>query len=279
MNYDRFFVYLNIDPLPAAWAAYRGTMYSASTVGTEVFRPIAYWPYGLMKRGREGDRLALLRLEKEITLEQIRKLHYPQRVSRLHGIYVWGSEEEAIRCESKWRVSEGKYFDRDNLGEVGFTYSNLTKVDAQWIDEFVLTSGVPADFDWAHSYWNGEPRNSNPHWEILIEGRGLIWGTQVRENALRRIETHWPHLLGQSELSRIAVQIGSDLYNIAPFVFQERSNSIRVEFCLDARDQTDAFMKRIGEYISSLDKTVINYKALELLRSNQTLPDLRPKGF
>jgi len=193
MQSERFFVYLNIEPLPAAWAAYRGAMCSASTVGTDAFRPIAYWSCGLMRRGQAGDKRALLRLEKEIAVEQIRSRHYPHQVSRLHGIYVWGSEEDAVRCEPKWRESEGQHFDRDKLVEVGFSYTNLTRVDTQWIDKFVINDSVLLDWNdlaWAYLYWNGEPWDNNPHWEILVEGRGSIWGTQLRTRAMQRIQNH-----------------------------------------------------------------------------------------
>lgn len=129
MPSKRFFVYLNIEPFPTTWATYRGSMCSASTVGDEHFRPIAYWPYGLLKRTATGCKQSLQRLEKEIAIEQIRRDHYTQQVSRLHGIYLWENEEDAIRCESKWRQKEGQHFDRDRLVEVGFTYTNLSRVD------------------------------------------------------------------------------------------------------------------------------------------------------
>ena len=77
METEKFFVYLNIEPLPAAWAAYRGVMCSASSVGTKEFRPIAYWPYGLMRKAAAGDERARLRLEKEIALEDVRRRAYP----------------------------------------------------------------------------------------------------------------------------------------------------------------------------------------------------------
>src|SRR5262245_17438965 len=138
MQPAKFFVYLNIDPLPAAWATYRGHICSASSIGTKEFHPIAYWPYGLLSRAANGCANGLLRLEKELAIEQIRREHYADKVSRLHGIYVWENEEDAIRCESKWRPAEGQHFERDRLVDLGFTYTNMTRVDTQWIDRFLI---------------------------------------------------------------------------------------------------------------------------------------------
>jgi hypothetical protein len=193
MKSARFFVYMNIEPLAAAWAAYRGQMCSASSIGTRDFRPIAYWPYGLLKGAARGCARSLQRLEKEIAIEQVRREYYPQQVSRLHGIYVWGTEEDAIRGE-KWREKEGLHFDRENLVEVGFGYTNLSKVDTQWIDYFLINDDYRlnrANLSWAHSYWSGKKWDDNPHWELLVEGRGTIWGTVLRMRALEKIEAGW----------------------------------------------------------------------------------------
>jgi hypothetical protein len=283
MQSRRLFVYFDIEPLPAAWAAYRGQMCSAASIGTSSFRPIAYWPYGLLKGAAAGDLKKLSRLEKEFALEKVRREYYPTCVSRLHGIYMWESEEDAIRCEAKWRPKEGQYFDRQQLVEVGFTYSNLTRVDTQWIDHFVLANATDLDQDnlaWTHAYWRGEPFDSNPHWEVLVEGRGIIWGTELRMRALRRIEDHWQHLTGQLELARLALGLGSDLYNLTPFVFRLNDETVRVDFCIDGRDENDSFMQRLGEYMKTLEKSAVNWRAVqELGLKDQFRPNLRQEGF
>jgi hypothetical protein len=201
----------------------------------------------------------------------------------MHGIYLWPSEADAIRCESKWRESEGQHFDRNCLVEVGFSYSNLTRVDTQWIDNFLLNNDVSLDrndLTWAHRYWRGDQWDESPHWELIAEGRGVIWGTTLRMKALKRVETSWPNLLGQLELARIAAELGSDLYTMAPFVFAKEDGVWRVDFLIDARDENADFMAKAGSFIRSTDRSAINWNALERLRSErQARPDLTGEGF
>ena len=168
---------------------------------------------------------------------------------------------------------------------MGFGYTNLSKVDTQWIDYFLINDDYRlnrADLSWAHSYWSGKKWDDNPHWELLVEGRGTIWGTVLRMRALEKIEAGWPQLLGQLEISRLAADLGSDLYNIAPFIFRsdQSPDSVRVQFCADGRDENDAaFWTKLGNHIRSLENSAVHWRAIELLRSSQQRrPDLTQEG-
>jgi hypothetical protein len=81
-----FWLYLNIDIFPAAGARYRGLLITSSNYGTKTFRPVSYWPASLLK-GQQNTRL-----QKELRLEEIRRDFNPRQVSRLHSIYLWGSQ-------------------------------------------------------------------------------------------------------------------------------------------------------------------------------------------
>ncbi|MEO5955833.1 MAG: hypothetical protein ABIR36_09125 [Nitrospiraceae bacterium] len=276
---QNFFLYLNIDFLPAAWSAYRGQLITVSTFGTEEFRPLSYWPLGLLKDRR------ILRFQKELELERIRREFYSAQVSRLHGIYMWGDAQTARRGE-RWRETEGNHFHADYLVEVSFTYRRLSRVDTNWIDKYLLPDSVSFDRNdvaWMHSYWRGEPcPDSDPLWEYIAEGRGVIYGTTLRMQAYEKVKCMAPESLGQLELGRIAVELKSDLYHSAPFIRQIAQTQFRVDFFLDARDQNDDFMKKAGHYIDQLartDSSKINWNALNLLRGDTRLPDLRSMGF
>lgn len=273
-----FFLYLNIDVFPAAWAAYRGTLITPANYGTPNFRPISYWPYNLLKTKRT------LRFQKEIGLEQIRKKFYPAKVSRLHGIYMWGDEQSAKRGE-RWRGREGNHYHADYLVEVGFTYNRLTKVDTNWIDAYLLPDNVPIDrncLDWMHSYWQGKAYpQAEPLWEYIAEGRGVVYGTTLRMEAYQKVKALAPESLGQLELGRIAVEMGSDLYHLSLFIRQLSSTSFTVDFALDGRDQNDQFMEKAGHKIKQImeqDRTHVNWEALDLLRGDTRRPDLRSMG-
>ena len=98
----------------------------------------------------------------------------------------------------------------------------------------------------------------------------------------RKIEAGWPKLLGQLEISRLAADLGSDLYNIAPFIFRsdQSPDSVRVQFCADGRDENDAaFWTKLGNHIRSLENSAVHWRAIELLRSSQQRrPDLTQEG-
>lgn len=273
-----FFLYLNIDVFPAAWAAYRGMLITPANYGTQSFRPISYWPYNLLRTKRT------LRFQKEIELEQIRRKFYQDHVSRLHGIYLWGDEQSAKRGE-RWRGTEGNHFHADYLVEVGFTYNRLTKVDTNWIDANLLPDNVPLDrncLDWMHSYWRGEAYpQAEPLWEYIAEGRGVVYGTTLRTQAYQKVKALAPESLGELELGRVAVEMGSDLYHLSPFIRQLSPTSFTVDFALDARDQNDRFMEKAGHQIKQImeqDRTHINWEALDLLRGDTRRPDLRGMG-
>jgi hypothetical protein len=118
--------------------------------------------------------------------------------------------------------------------------------------------------------------------KLLVEGRGTIWGTVLRTRALEKIEAGWPQLLGQLEISRLAADLGSDLYNIAPFIFRsdQSRDSVRVQFCADGRDENDAaFWTKLGNHIRSLENSTVHWRAIDLLRSSQQRrPDLTQEG-
>jgi len=84
-------------------------------------------------------------------------------VSRLHGIYLWKTKDDAIRGE-RWRLKEGQHFAPEQLAEVEFYRTNRTEADTQWIDAHVLEDGYAldrSDLSWAHKYWSGEQRSHN----------------------------------------------------------------------------------------------------------------------
>jgi hypothetical protein len=282
MKAEKFYVYLNLDPFATSWAVYRGVMCSAATVGTGSFRPMAHWPFGLLKKSANGDQLSLRRLEKELALEQVRRAHYQEKVSRLHGIYLWRTRDDAIRGE-RWRLTEGQHFAPEQLAEVEFYYSNRTEADTQWIDDHVLDDRYILnrnDLKWAHKYWTGERRNPDPHWEQILEGRGVIQTTALRQRALERIERDFPRLLGEAEIGRLAAELGSDLNVIAPFVVLGGPGILTANYFVDAGDHTPHFMTKLGQHIAALPRENVHWRALDLLRSGiQHTADLRKEGF
>jgi hypothetical protein len=275
-----FWLYLNIDVFPAAWAAYRGLLITSSNYGTETFRPLSYWPLSLLK-DRQNTRL-----QKELRLEEIRRDFHPHQVSRLHGIYLWGDKTSAERGQERWGIAAGTHFHSDYLVELAFTYTAMSRVDTTWIDVYLLPDSISLDNSnegWMHSYWKGEPYpNAEPLWEYIVEGRGVLWGTTLRTKAYEVVKRHAPLTLGQMELSRIAVELESDLYHIAPFMRRLALTGFRVDYFGDTHDQNDGFMEKLGQHIfqiAQVDRSQINWDAINLLKETTYRPGLHHMGF
>lgn len=275
-------VYANLEHFGVAWSVYRGVIMSAATTGIASFRPLAYWPLGLLREASRGDALSLARFEKEIAIEMVRRERYPEQVSRLHGLYAWENQETAVRCERKWRQ---QHFSHENLMEIGFSFSQSSRVDTQWIDDFVLAPEAlgRSDETWMDEYWRGQSRNRQPHWELLLEGRGLYWGTTLRMKALEKVRQQEPNSLFFLEAGRLAVLMGEhEVNSIAPFMLAGgHPDQFRVEFYLDHRPmETAAFQTRLGDFIRQQPKEEVNLAALGTLDDRPLrVPDLRDQGF
>ncbi|MEQ1680641.1 MAG: hypothetical protein ABL950_08570 [Nitrospira sp.] len=273
-----FFLYLNIDFVPAAWSAYRGQLITPSNYGTVDFRPLSYWPVRLLRERHVS------RMQKELMLEQVRRQFYPAAVSRLQGIYLWEDEQSAKRGE-RWRDTEGSHFHPDYLVEVGFTYSQLSRVDTNWIDKYLLPDSMSPErnADWMYKYWAGEAcPGDEPLWECIAEGRGLIYGTSIRMQAYEKVAAAAPESLGQLELGRIALEMGSNLYHSMPFILSTGNGGFHVSYYLDTNDHNHDFMVRAGRFIKEVaekDRSHINWDALNFLRGDTKVPDLRTLGF
>lgn len=99
---------------------------------------------------------------REVTLENIRRNHYPDLPSRCTSIFACGSIESADRLRT-----EGLFGDR-----VSWSYAHIWKVEAdQW---FMADMNVFAHWGYenlesgAHAYWQREI-SPNPFFEFLLK--------------------------------------------------------------------------------------------------------------
>ena len=270
-----FWLYLNIELVPVAWTAYQGILMTACNFGTKGFRPLSYWPLGLLKK---RERIPLL---KELRLEEIRREYYPHQVSRLHGLYLWGDEASAVRGQQEWGTARGTHFHPDYLVELSFTYTAISRVDTTWIDRCLLSDLVPVEeVDWMHSYWKGAPYpERDPLWEFIVEGRGVICGTALRNKAYEIVRQQAPLSLGQLELGRIARELESELYHTAPYIQRIGETKFRVSYWGDERQHNGDFMRVLGSHIAKADPSEINWYAINFLKEDTARLDLRHLSF
>ena len=81
----------------------------------------------------------------------------------------------------------------------------------------------------------------------------MIWGTALRNKAYEIVRQQAPLSVGQAELGRIAVELGSELYHIAPYIQRIGKTQFMVDYRSDARQQNDDFMHVLGGHIAKAD--------------------------
>jgi hypothetical protein len=97
---------------------------------------------------------------------------------------------------------------KSNLAEIEIVGEpTVSRYDSEWITNN-MRSTEPS---WMASYLSGSPMGERPLWELLVDGRGFVLGTRVRERAYDTVKRKWPQSLGLLELSRVAVELNSDL--------------------------------------------------------------------
>lgn len=117
---------------------------------------------------------------------------------------------------------------------------------------------------------------------MILEGEGLFWGIAYRMRAFQEVQKLEPATVGYLEAGRLATLMGDDsVNNIAPFIFSgSRKGEVRVAYCMDHRKMSDhQFQTRLGEYIKTQPQAEVNWEALNLLRTNPHVPDLRQQSF
>ena len=236
------YTFLDIDHPITAWETYRGILYSADTFETKDSRFPSFMLAAIISSA--GN----VRLANELIIESVRLREFPDTVSRLRGLFFFPDRESARRA-----LSWGAHFVSDNLAEVGVTAKASTKADADWITvarKDPATGVVLPDYlDLIRSYWRGEPMTNNPHWELLVHGSAVVWGTYVRQKAYASIKAQDERSLPILELSRIAAALDSSLGHSMPWI--KRVGDAVFEICnlIDFRDATNpSFLSKLRDY-------------------------------
>lgn len=225
--------YLNIYNPVCAWAAHRGVLVSAPTTGGFV----SVWAAGLFQS------TDVSRIEREILIEKVRCQSFPDRISRLTGMYCFTDLESAERA-LRWGSSKN-HFRTKFLVEYSMVEAiKSASVDANWLTH---ASELTSE-DWPNRYWSGEPfPNVQPVWETLVTGRLYILGTELRNRSRELIEEHFPKSVAFAETARLAASAGFDLGNVCGFLF-DKGEDVRLQYLCDMREANNPeFLRRIVE--------------------------------
>src|SRR5262245_19855630 len=159
----------------------------------------------------------------------------------LAGLDVFEDRRTGHRALESW---DGNFREAD-LAEVEFDNSaRVSRYDSQWITKHLQSD----DSSWFGRYLSGEPTDT-PLWEFLVAGRGYILGTDVGQRDYETIKGTWPSSLPLLELSRVAVELGSDLGLIAPLLTIDNNGWVDVRLYLNFEDADSApFLERFAKY-------------------------------
>ena len=252
------FAFLNVDNPWIAWLVYRGEMVSpkATNAGS-----LSVWHANyLINAANAGRRAQYYKME--MAVELARRQSFPDKVSRLSGLYFFEDVESAKRAGRRW---DGN-FREEHLAEIKLVGTpQISRYDSEWITHGMGSS----DRSWIPNYLSGVPMDQSPLWELLVEGRGFVLGTRVRERAYETVRRTWPTSLGLLELSRVAVELNSDLGLICPFLSTD-SDKVRLTLQLSFSDaKNPEFLDRLSKFDGPKNPRDLNASA------SLVLPDLR----
>ena len=198
-------------------------------------------------------------------MEAYRAEHHPDAVSRLRGFFAFDDAASAQAAAKEWPAIYP-----NSLAEVGILPgSRISRHDADWITHHLGRGGT----DWMDPYLRGEPWGANPIWELVVDGRAQVYGTSLREEAYDVVRSRWPRSMALLELSRVAVELGSDLGLIAPMLLGA-PNDLRIDYVMSFADATNPdFLERLSAYDGPKNYRDVPHD-FELV-----VPDLRQQSF
>jgi hypothetical protein len=110
-------------------------------------------------------------------------------------------------------------------------------------------------------------------WELVVDGRAFVFGTELREQAYEIVKATWPSSLGALELARLGVELGSDLGLITALAVGD-AKRVRVDYYMNFVDAEDPdFLTRLGKFDGPRRYSDLG-PDFDLV-----LPDLRDRGF
>lgn len=154
------------------WNVARGLIVGTNTLRRHSTRLVSFFFANRVKTEKFYD------MEKR--LDQVRAHKFPQKVSRLHGVFFFETEPTI-------HVRSTLLFQKCFLAEGLLTNSNpnITRVDMNWLDAYA--NGHFNNDDWMEKYWAGEecpiwPNNMpcEPIWECITDADIMIPSKELR---------------------------------------------------------------------------------------------------
>ena len=234
------YIFLDVDRPHIAWATYRGTLITPPSVENDTGRFVSWWQAELHRYSSH--------LKREAALEQVRTQKFPEKISRLNGLFCFLDKESAAMASRLW----GNHFKSENLAEVNLDEAKgRERLDSNWITYSDSETTMPSD-GWISYYWQGKPYpDEEPIWETLVEGKVTVLGVDLRTRAYQIVKEHWPDSLMFLEITRLGAWIGSDIGSINAFMTEDTGNYF-FKFFMDMRNADNPeFLAQLKHLIES----------------------------
>jgi len=260
-------VYLDHHYPPVQWNIVRGAFCSPSCLEESKTHGLLSISMASMLSSDTSERMI-----SELWIEEVRREHYPDNVSRLRGIFVFDDLDSLAQLweNNNW----GEHFQDEYLADVGVAANKSSRLDSNWISEIINNEGklMSCWNEAAHGYWQGLPHpNKPPVWERIVEGHITVWSMSSKQEALKEIESIWPQSLN---LLRYAVQCagyGSVDGQTFP-IMSIKEDRIELMYCLRLVQRGDQ------EFIAGLNKFIEGNPKLDCeihCEGEERVPDLR----
>lgn len=143
------------------------------------------------------------KLQQEFALEKVRQQVAPQKPSRLDGIFLFESLDNALNASTRW---DGGHFKERNLVKVALEAFNICRVDSEWITFYL--NKPETGTEWMQSYWRGETLGVQPLTETIAYGNGRVADTLYCEKVYNNMIERFPESSPLLAACRLAVERG-----------------------------------------------------------------------
>lgn len=264
------YAFLDMDHPAVAWALMRGMLVSASHAAASPSF-LSFMQAGMIAAGDNT------RIFNESIIEMHRAIFFPQLPSRMRSMYFFGSrgDAEARINDREWP----SYFTAENLLEFELLCETVpTVVDANWITyapiDKVTGRIALKDLSWISKYWQGEPYNERPVWEVLADGAALVLNERVRRKCTADLEQMFPDAHIPILMARLASEVGTRGGLTHPFLQRTDDDTLELQYLWSDAEFHDP------DIIQALTKHPDFGKLARLMQENETwnIGDFRPWG-
>jgi hypothetical protein len=185
-------------------------------------------------------------------------------------LYFFETRNDATFALDHWGID----INEEYICEVKLDIKNITKVDSEWITNFIESKD---DNKWMDYYWQGKNYKNKPLYELLVNGFGIIQNSRLCRKAHKVIYDTWPYSTRLLAIAMCGFQIKNidTIAKIIPGLYS-KNGRIKGGYFIDITDLEKYKEKLIEamDYVQSINDfppfIVPPYKNAAFI-----LPDLR----